>query len=129
MHELGHTLGLQHGGDDSTNNKPNYLSVMNYLFSLDGLMIDGHDGYLDYSRFGAVPSLDKTHLSESAGVNGGGPLARYGTKHHCQSGFMVAVYFSLSHESASGTGTRKLRRANPEADRRNSCCAQRRSNR
>jgi hypothetical protein len=31
MHELGHNLGLRHGGDQETNYKPNYLSVMNYL--------------------------------------------------------------------------------------------------
>jgi hypothetical protein len=30
MHEFGHNLGLSHGGGDRTNNKPNYLSVMNY---------------------------------------------------------------------------------------------------
>lgn len=30
MHELGHTLGLMHGGAESRNCKPNYLSVMNY---------------------------------------------------------------------------------------------------
>lgn len=30
MHEFGHTLNLRHGGGDNTNNKPNYLSVMNY---------------------------------------------------------------------------------------------------
>jgi len=34
MHELGHNLGLYHGGDDPNNNyKPNYLSIMNYLYS------------------------------------------------------------------------------------------------
>ncbi len=32
MHELGHTLGLDHGGGDAVNCKPNYLSVMNYLY-------------------------------------------------------------------------------------------------
>lgn len=32
MHELGHTLGLHHGGADDINNKPNYNSVMNYLW-------------------------------------------------------------------------------------------------
>jgi hypothetical protein len=31
MHELGHTLGLDHGGQDPINYKPNYLSIMNYL--------------------------------------------------------------------------------------------------
>jgi hypothetical protein len=38
MHEFGHNLGLQHGGFESTNNyKPNYYSVMNYLYQLNGL--------------------------------------------------------------------------------------------
>lgn len=31
MHELGHNLGLHHGGDEEKNHKPNYFSVMNYL--------------------------------------------------------------------------------------------------
>ena len=30
MHELGHTLGLDHGGGDDINCKPNYLSIMRY---------------------------------------------------------------------------------------------------
>jgi hypothetical protein len=34
MHELGHNLGLLHGGSDCFNNKPNYTSVMNYSFYL-----------------------------------------------------------------------------------------------
>ena len=38
MHELGHNLGLRHGGDDHTKYKPNYLSVMNYAFQLTGLL-------------------------------------------------------------------------------------------
>ena len=33
MHEFGHTIGLGHGGNDGFNNKPNYLSVMNYGIS------------------------------------------------------------------------------------------------
>ena len=32
MHELGHNLGLRHGGDEDMQYKPNYLSVMNYLY-------------------------------------------------------------------------------------------------
>src|SRR5262249_18161151 len=32
MHELGHNLGLHHGGDEDLNYKPNYISVMNYFF-------------------------------------------------------------------------------------------------
>src|SRR5262249_24801348 len=30
MHELGHTLGLAHGGDECRNFKPQYHSIMNY---------------------------------------------------------------------------------------------------
>ena len=37
MHELGHNLGLKHGGFESTNYKPNYWSVMNYMYQLNGL--------------------------------------------------------------------------------------------
>jgi hypothetical protein len=54
MHEWGHTLLLQHGGVPQVprelNCKPNYLSVMNYLFQLRGL--PDTDGVLrmDYGR-------------------------------------------------------------------------------
>jgi Repeat of unknown function (DUF5648) len=37
MHEFGHNLGLQHGGNEDVNYKPNYYSVMNYLYQLGGL--------------------------------------------------------------------------------------------
>lgn len=32
MHELGHNLGLRHGGFEDLNHKPNYYSIMNYLY-------------------------------------------------------------------------------------------------
>jgi hypothetical protein len=41
MHELGHTIGLRHGGFEHANLKPNYFSVMNYLYQLEGLPLDG----------------------------------------------------------------------------------------
>ena len=37
MHELGHNLGLRHGGNEDTNYKPNYWSTMNYLYTSNGL--------------------------------------------------------------------------------------------
>jgi hypothetical protein len=53
MHELGHNLGLRHGGDEDTNWKPNYLSVMNYLYQLWGLPTfgpqEGDRYYFEYS--------------------------------------------------------------------------------
>jgi hypothetical protein len=37
MHELGHNLGLHHGGNESVPYKPNHYSVMNYLYAFLGL--------------------------------------------------------------------------------------------
>lgn len=50
MHELGHNLGLLHGGNENDNNKPNYFSIMNYLYQLNGLSEIGNnegDRYYD----------------------------------------------------------------------------------
>ena len=48
MHELGHNLGLLHGGFQNRNHKPNYVSLMNYRYSFT-LQEAGGDGYLDFS--------------------------------------------------------------------------------
>lgn len=67
MHELGHTLGLYHGGSSLDNCKPNYLSVMSY--TLQTLALDAARP-LDYSRE-RLPDLDENGgLSEPAGVGG-----------------------------------------------------------
>ena len=77
MHELGHTLTLTHGGayyEDPNNRslptyelncKPNYLSVMNYLFQVRGFV----DGGFDYSSQTFAP-LNEAYqsLSESTGI-------------------------------------------------------------
>jgi hypothetical protein len=39
MHELGHNFGLKHGGDSSINQKPNYASVMNFSYNLNGIPV------------------------------------------------------------------------------------------
>ena len=65
MHELGHNLGLRHGGDEDFNFKPNYLSIMSYMFQMSGL--DGPGRKTDYSRF-ALPGIDESALAESAGL-------------------------------------------------------------
>ena len=83
MHELGHNLNLQHGGTDGVNYKPDYLSVMNYLFQMTGLVVNGAQGTLDYSRF-ALPSLNEAALNETVGLNGGAAAATYGTSFFCQ---------------------------------------------
>ena len=50
MHELGHNLGLRHGGCDDADFKPGYESVMNYTFQMGGLTRDGEADVLDFSR-------------------------------------------------------------------------------
>jgi len=39
MHELGHNLGLHHGGNEPANYKPNYLSIMNYRYEKSGVVV------------------------------------------------------------------------------------------
>ncbi len=64
MHELGHTLGLRHGGGDNLHNKPNYLSTMNYSYQLTDLDATRP---LDYSR-GVLADLDENGLNENQGL-------------------------------------------------------------
>lgn len=100
MHELGHNLNLRHGGFEDAHRKPNYFSVMNYLYQLNGLggdakglgpyqrwkcwatnncagMIrpaDSTDMDIDYSN-GSSADLNEASLLESfnigRGANGG----------------------------------------------------------
>lgn len=69
MHEMGHTLGLMHGGVDHIHHKPNYHSVMNYIWQTP------NSDYLaswrlDYSRVAYLPNLVENALNESTGLGG-----------------------------------------------------------
>jgi hypothetical protein len=64
MHELGHALGLHHGGNTSVNFKPNYLSIMNYAFEFDRLVPTRP---LDFS-YGNCIDLDESNLDEYKGI-------------------------------------------------------------
>ncbi len=68
MHELGHTLGLRHGGCDHELYKPNYLSVMNYTFQTTGLVGSGMVGYSDYK----LPDINEAHINEKLGIDPSG---------------------------------------------------------
>lgn len=86
VHELGHNLGLMHGGDQDqavvTQYKPNYASVMAYRYQLTGVrqemtcldMTDSCSPFrnLDYSH-GLLPSLNESSLDETVGI-GYGPV-------------------------------------------------------
>jgi len=83
MHELGHNLGLRHGGFQDLNYKPNYRSVMNYLFQFPGTC--GTVGFTNgltftpcldreyFYSFAGGADLDETCLDETLGV-GDGPI-------------------------------------------------------
>jgi hypothetical protein len=82
MHELGHNLGLTHGGSldqFAVDSKPNYLSIMNYLYQT-GVVRDGVE-VLDYSRH-RIAQASETSLNERDGFAPGpgsteADLARY----------------------------------------------------
>jgi hypothetical protein len=67
MHELGHNLGLKHGGNSDVNCKPDYLSVMNYVFQLTGITDSSGNSRFDYSK-NVLRELDEEDLVESAGI-------------------------------------------------------------
>ena len=87
MHELGHTLRLRHGAvlgaggipKAEANCKPNYQSVMNYLYQIRGLIVDtgalAGTPAIDYSRqvlsvptiASTGPTLSENRLSEAPG--------------------------------------------------------------
>jgi hypothetical protein len=89
MHELGHTLGLLHGGDEEVQFKPNYHSVMNYTWQMPAPTPASPTARqrayttswtLDYSS-SAFPDLDENNLNEAAGIGGhAGHVLRLGPK-------------------------------------------------
>jgi hypothetical protein len=93
MHELGHALGLHHGGNDDTNYKPNYLSIMNYFFQLGGVQENG-DSVYTYSTFQL--NADEHHLSDVHALTSDVGRAGYGTNFYCPStgsfGTILSIY-------------------------------------
>jgi len=80
MHELGHTLGLRHGGgqEDASshrfNYKPHYFSVMNYMWQLPNGWLPSGSGPTSWSAHfpnfsdESLPLLRETQLMEAQGV-------------------------------------------------------------
>ncbi|MFN0012013.1 MAG: hypothetical protein ACKVS8_10260 [Phycisphaerales bacterium] len=68
MHELGHTLGLHHGGADDIHGKANYLSIMSYLHALPYDDVSLGTWRLDYSRE-KFATLVENRLDENPGVS------------------------------------------------------------
>ena len=66
-HELGHNFGLKHAGSaDLPHCKPNYISVMNYLFEFP-TKIPSAAADFDYSK-NLIPELNENALVEANGI-------------------------------------------------------------
>jgi len=88
MHELGHNLGLRHGGSDDTNCKPNYLSVMSYTRQSSDFIYNRN---LDYSGV-ALPNLDeRTQANGGTGLNEGNGIGDVLTGHGTTQGLKTTV--------------------------------------
>ena len=102
MHELGHCLGLDHGGGDDQNYKPNYLSIMNYRFQYANLLASRP---LDYSRK-ELPPIDETNLNEAAGIGEATKTAWYEISNipnkYCVSNGEVAIDWNVDGNITSG---------------------------
>lgn len=126
MHELGHNLSLTHGGNSGETYQPNYLSIMNYLYSGVGLATVGNnegDRYhhnfhtncktdltnpptthpdqflLDFSD-GSGASIDENNINEHAG------LGRTGSKavdFNCDGKIEAGVSYNLNGGSIKNT--------------------------
>jgi len=100
MHEFGHLLGFQHGGEDAVNNKPNYRSVMSYNRQFTGSPITGRR--LDYSR--SEVDLIEGSLNECSGIGSDsslGPIPIPGSN-------PPAFYFASADQIAFGPGAQSV---------------------
>lgn len=73
LHEMGHNLGLRHGGSTDFNNKPTYPSLMNYAYNL-GFGPQTLAGSIQRFSKGILPTIDECALVEQ-GVFAGIPPA------------------------------------------------------
>ena len=102
MHELGHTLGLRHGGSDNVHYKPNYLSIMNYSFQVTGLVGTNEVNYSEY----VLPSLNENSLNENNGIDPNSITAgsNIGTKWYYEKEHKF-LFFDFGTTTESGTAT------------------------
>ncbi|MCP2242474.1 YncE family protein [Lentzea aerocolonigenes] len=89
-HELGHNLGLGHGGrerrDDPgsryVNEKANYLSIMNYFYSNTGLQTNAGTGAIITYSSRELDPLHRDALEEAGGLTPD-PFGHFRVKYRC----------------------------------------------
>ena len=79
MHELGHNLGLDHGGGNAVNFKTNYLSVMNYAFQVVGITRQTSSGNVTRFDFSsqALQPLNESALDEATILSNSNDYTRW----------------------------------------------------
>jgi hypothetical protein len=108
LHEVGHNLGLDHGGFEACNGKPNYNSLMNYRYQfagLDAACSASGDGRTDgYSR-GDRLSIDESQVDEQRGVCGN-PAIDWNQNGSVESG--LALDLNPGNESTCGAALSQI---------------------
>ena len=106
MHELGHNIGLDHGGDTRCNWKPNYNSIMNHKFQFPGIDKDCNpspDLVYDYS-VGDRITIDENHVNEHLGTCGFGWAIDWDTNNSLQADLKLNLN-SYDQETGQCGGT------------------------
>jgi hypothetical protein len=108
LHEVGHNLGLDHGGFEACNGKPNYNSLMNYRYQfagLDAACSANGDGRTDgYSR-GDRLTIDESQVDEQHGVCGN-PAIDWNQNGSVESG--IALDLNPGNESTCGAALSQI---------------------
>lgn len=111
LHELGHAIGLYHGGaDDEPNYNPVYQSVMNYTYQFPGIWRRGQSRPPGEYHYSYVPrsssnALDERRLSERTGFPDVG-LPGMEMAYKCRLGLFSAIPgdstdFDCDHRAAT----------------------------
>lgn len=106
-HELGHNLGLHHGGFEACNDKPNYNSLMNYRYQFNGLDASCSargDGVTDGYSPGTRATINEAAVDEALGVCGN-PSIDWNTNGSVESGIALNLNPAYSAECGGELST------------------------
>jgi hypothetical protein len=108
LHEIGHNLGLDHGGFEACNGKPNYNSLMNYRYQFTGLDVQCNasgDGRTDGYSKGDRLSIDESRIDELQGVCGQ-PAIDWNQNGNVESG--IALDLNPGQEATCGAALSEI---------------------
>jgi hypothetical protein len=108
-HELGHNLGLNHGGFEACNNKPNYSSLMNYRYQFYGIDTEcnaGIDPEGEGFSHGDRITINEAAVDEQQGVCGN-PAIDWNFNGSVESG--VAIDLNVGNADTCGAALSELR--------------------